>query len=146
MTTYKLTYFPIKALGEQIRFLLSYGGVDFIDDRFDENDWPKIKKEIDAHFYEDNAEVKAKKFEASKELVPFYIGRLDEQVKKNGGYFVGGKLTWADIVFVAILDYLNAMQKSNIIEKAENLKALKSKVLAEPKIKAWVDKRPVTEF
>ncbi|XP_065201773.1 glutathione S-transferase isoform X2 [Planococcus citri] len=101
-----------------------------------------VRAKIAAHHYEDNAETKAKKLEAAKELVPFYIERLDEQVKKNGGYFVGGKLTWADIFFVALLDYLNDMSGYDIIEKAENLKALKDKVLAVPKIKAWVDKRP----
>lgn len=80
-----------------------------------------------------------------KELLPFALDRLDEQVKKNGGYFVGGKLTWADMVFVALLDYLNFMTKFDITEKHENLKALKEKVLALPKIKAWVEKRPQTE-
>lgn len=43
MPSYKLTYFPVKALAEPIRFILSYGGVEFEDDRFDRNDWPKIK-------------------------------------------------------------------------------------------------------
>jgi len=43
MPTYKLTYFPVKALAEPIRFLLSYAGIEFIDDRFDKADWPKIK-------------------------------------------------------------------------------------------------------
>lgn len=43
MPSYKLTYFPVKALGEPIRFLFSYGGTEFIDDRFDREDWPKIK-------------------------------------------------------------------------------------------------------
>lgn len=82
----------------------------------------------------------------ARELVPFYVQRLDEQVKKNGGYFVGGKLSLADIVFVGILDYLNAMAGYDIIDKANNLKALKKKVLDEPKIKAWVAKRPKTDM
>lgn len=43
MPNYKLTYFPVKALAEPIRFLLSYGGVEFEDDRFNRDDWPKIK-------------------------------------------------------------------------------------------------------
>nr|AEV23881.1 glutathione S transferase class sigma [Blattella germanica] len=41
--SYKLTYFPVKALGEPIRFLLSYGEKDFEDYRFQEGDWPKLK-------------------------------------------------------------------------------------------------------
>ncbi|XP_044598877.1 glutathione S-transferase-like [Cotesia glomerata] len=202
MSSYKLTYFPLKALAEPIRFILSYGGVEFEDDRFDRNDWPKIKPtmpfgqvpvleidgkkvnqstaicrylakqyglagkddwenlEIDvavdnihdlrakigAYHYESHPEAKeAKREPLMKEQLPFALDRLDEQVKKNGGYFVGGKLTWADMVFVALLDYLNFMTKFDITEKHENLKALKEKVLVLPKIKAWVEKRPQTE-
>lgn len=201
MPSYKLTYFPVKALGEPIRFLLSYGGVEFEDNRFNRDDWPKLKPdmpfgqvpvlevdgkkvcqsvaicrylakqfglagkndwealEIDvivdtihdlrakiaAYHYEANAEAKAAKLEVANELVPFYVERLDAQVKKNGGYFVGGALTWADLSFVALLDYLNFMMKSDIIEKAENLKQLRDKVLALPKIKSWVEKRPQSE-
>ncbi|CAB0041531.1 unnamed protein product [Trichogramma brassicae] len=202
MPSYKVTYFPVKALAEPIRFLLSYGDIEFVDDRFNREDWPKIKPktpfgqvplieidgkvinqstaicrylakqvglsgkddwenlEIDAtvdtihdirgkiaaHHYEDNAEAKAAKLAAAKETVPFMIGRLDEQAKKNGGYLVSGKLTWADLLFVAVLDYLNAMAKYDIIENAETLKALRTKVLELPKIKAWVAKRPESEF
>lgn len=203
MPSYKLTYFPIKALAEPIRFLFSYAGVEFEDVRFDRNDWPtKIKPttpfgqvpvlevdgkkinqsvaisrylakqfklagkddwenlEIDAtvdtihdlraklaaHFYETNPEVKAAKLEVAKEVVPFILERLDAQVKTNGGYFVGGALTWADLTFVALLDYLNGMMKSNIIEKYDNLKALQNKVLNLPSIKKWVETRPESEF
>ncbi|KAJ8664901.1 hypothetical protein QAD02_006563 [Eretmocerus hayati] len=202
MPSYKLTYFPVKALGEPIRFLLSYANIDFVDDRFDKEDWPKIKPstpygqvpvlevdgkkihqstaicryiakkcgltgkddwealEIDAtvdtvhdlrakiaaHHYESDAKAKAEKLKAAKELVPFYVQRLDEQAKKNGGYLVGGKLSWADIVFVALLDYLNFMSGHDIIEKAANLKVIRDKVMSEPKIKAWVAKRPKTDM
>lgn len=101
--------------------------------------------EIGAYFYEENAVKKAENLKTAQELVPFYVQRLDEQVKKNGGYFVGGKLSFADIVFVALLDYLNFMAGYDIIDKANNLKVLKKKVLEEPKIKAWVAKRPKTD-
>jgi hypothetical protein len=41
--TYKLTYFNVKALAEPIRFLLSYGGVEFEDYRFEKEEWPQLK-------------------------------------------------------------------------------------------------------
>jgi len=200
MPSYKLSYFNITALGEPIRFLLNYGGVDFVDNRFESEEWPKIKPttpfgqvpvleidgkkicqstaisrylakqfglagkddwenlEIDAtvdtihdirmkiaaHHYENNEESKAQKLQVAKEVVPFYLERLNEQVKKNGGYLVGGRLTWADIFFVSLLDYLNFMAKYDIVDKYDNLKQLREKVLAEPKIKSWVAKRPKT--
>ncbi|XP_076544707.1 uncharacterized protein LOC117601415 [Osmia lignaria lignaria] len=202
MPHYKLTYFPGKGLAEAIRFLFSYGGVEFEDYRFNTEDWPKLKPEmpfgvvpvlevdgkevcqsvaicrylakqfgvagkndwealeidstvdtihdlrlkIGAFFYETNEQVKAEKKKAAQELVPFYLERLDAQVKKNGGYFVGGALTWADFAFVALLDYLNYMMGSNIIEKYENLTQLKKKVLAIPQIKSWVENCPKADF
>ncbi|CAK9795445.1 Glutathione S-transferase [Anthophora quadrimaculata] len=201
MPTYKLTYFPVAALGEPIRFLFNYAGIPFEDDRFNRDDWPKIKPttpfgqvpvlevdgkkvaqsvaisrylakkcglagkddwealEIDstvdtihdirsklgAYHYETNEEAKAAKEKLAKEVVPFYLERLDAQVKNNGGYFVGGALSWADLTFVALLDYLNFMWKSDLIEKYDNLKQLKEKVLSLPAIKSWVEKRPKTE-
>ncbi|KAL2738530.1 glutathione S-transferase-like [Vespula maculifrons] len=222
MPSYKLTYFPVKALAEPIRFIFSYAGVEFEDVRFDREDWPKIKPskrrmgritshsneldfsfvatpfgqvpmlevdgkkvnqstaiarylakqhglagkndwealEIDAivdtihdlrakiaaHHYEQNAEAKAAKVKVANEVVPYILERLDNQVKNNGGYFVGGALSWADFTFVALLDYLNFMSKSNIIEKYDNLKALKEKVENIPAIKKWVEKHPESGF
>lgn len=198
MPSYKLTYFPIQALAEPIRFLLNYGGTKFIDYRFDRADWPKIKPttpfgqvpmlevdgkkiaqskaisrylakqyglvgkndweslEIDstvdtthdlyshiaAYHYEDNETVKEEKLKNAKETVPYYLERLDAQVQKNSGYFVGGALTWADLTFVALLDYLNFMMKKDIIENYDNLKQLKQKVEEIPAIKSWIEKRP----
>ena len=43
MSTYKVTYFNVTALAEPIRYLLSYAGVDFQDDRFEFADWPTLK-------------------------------------------------------------------------------------------------------
>ncbi|KAK9302918.1 hypothetical protein QLX08_005191 [Tetragonisca angustula] len=202
MPSYKLTYFPVKALGEPIRFLLSYAEIPFEDDRFDREDWPKIKPttpygqvpvlEVDgkkvaqssaisrylakqcglagkddweallidatvdtihdvraklaAFHYEEDETYKATKRKVADEVVPFYLERLDAQVKDNGGYFVGGALSWADLTFVAILDYLNFMNSSDLIEKYENLKQLKEKVLNVPAIKSWISKRPESEL
>ncbi|XP_076656911.1 glutathione S-transferase-like [Halictus rubicundus] len=202
MPTYKLTYFPITALGEPIRLLLSYGGVKFEDHRIKSKDWPQIKSEmpfgqvpvleidgkkinqsvaicrylakqfglagkndrealeidvavdtitdvrtkIGAFAYETNEVVKAEKLKVAKEQVPYYLERLDAQVKKNGGYFVGGALTWADIFFVGLLEYLNFMMDSDIIENYENLKQLNEKVLKVPAIKSWVEKAPKSEW
>jgi glutathione S-transferase len=41
--TYKLIYFNVKALGEPIRFLLSYGGLEFEDYRLEKEQWPQLK-------------------------------------------------------------------------------------------------------
>lgn len=40
---YKLFYFNVKALGEPIRLLLSYGEIEFEDHRIPYQDWRKHK-------------------------------------------------------------------------------------------------------
>lgn len=44
MPSYKVTYFNVTALGEPIRMLLAYGGLDFEDSRFEKEQWPEIKE------------------------------------------------------------------------------------------------------
>ncbi|XP_011497084.1 PREDICTED: glutathione S-transferase-like [Ceratosolen solmsi marchali] len=95
---------------------------------------------------ETNPEVKAQKDKAAGIAIPFFMNRLDEQVSVNGGFFVGGKLTWVDIVFAALLDTLNFRAGFDIIEKKENLKKLVEFVFKQPNIKIWLLKRPRTDY
>jgi len=198
MPSYKLIYFPITALAEPIRLLFNYAGIEFEDERFDKEDWPKLKPtmpfgkvpvlevdgkkvhqsaaisrylakqcglagkndwealEIDStvdtihdlratiagFHYESNEQAKEEKEKVAKEeTVPYYLERLDAQVKKNGGYFIGGAVSWADLTFVGLLDYLNFMMKKDIVEEYENLKQLQKKVEEIPAIKRWMEKR-----
>ncbi|KAJ8974614.1 hypothetical protein NQ317_019359 [Molorchus minor] len=76
------------------------------------------------------------------ETLPFYLEKLDSLVKKNDGYLVLGRLTWADVYFVAILDYLNSMAKKELIANYANLQNVKANVEAIPNVKAWIAKRP----
>lgn len=43
MPFYRLTYFPVTALAEPIRFLFSYAGTPFDDERISKDVWPEIK-------------------------------------------------------------------------------------------------------
>ncbi|KAJ4452223.1 hypothetical protein ANN_03741 [Periplaneta americana] len=199
---YKLIYFPSKALGEPIRYLLAYGGIEYEDFRFEREKWPEIKpsmpfgktpvleidgkqthqstaicrylgkqlglagsddwealeidalvdtftdfrQQIDLYQYNTDEAAKEKLWGPLKdETVPYYLGKFDEVVKKNGGYFVGGKLSWADFYFNGIIDYLSFMMKEkDIVANYPHLKALKEKFESLPAIKAWIEKRPQT--
>lgn len=55
------------------------------------------------------------------------------------------QLTWADIYFAGILDYLNYMAKVDLVEKYPNLKAVVDNVVSLEPIKAWLEKRPQTD-
>lgn len=43
MPEYKVFYFNVKALGEPLRFLLSYGNIPFEDIRITREEWPALK-------------------------------------------------------------------------------------------------------
>lgn len=50
MPKYVYHYFPVKALGEAPRMLLSYGGQEFEDIRVNPEQWPEYKpSEFHAH-------------------------------------------------------------------------------------------------
>ncbi|KAG5680355.1 hypothetical protein PVAND_009865 [Polypedilum vanderplanki] len=97
--------------------------------------------------YEADEEVqKKKRVTLDNETIPFYLEKLDSIVAANNGHFALGKLTWADLYFTAILDYLNYMAKTDLIANHENLKKVVATVLALDGIKQWVEKRPQTDL
>ncbi|KAL5243343.1 hypothetical protein ACI65C_010753 [Semiaphis heraclei] len=102
-----------------------------------------LRQAIAAYAYDSNEATKEAKYAPLiNETIPFYMDKFEKSVEENNGYFVNGKLSWADLFFVAILDYLNFMAKIDVLEGRPKLKALKEQVLAVPQIKAWVAKRP----
>lgn len=199
--SYKLTYFPFKALAEPIRFLLSYGGVEFEDVRIDRDQWTELKKlmpfgqvpvleingkmthqsvaiarylakqmkltgnndledlEIDAmvdtindlrqkisavNKEDDKSRKQALKDQLILETLPFYLERLNNIAES--GYLVLGRLTWADLYFVSMIDYMVGVMQMDILENYPHLQALKSLVLEVPGIQKWINIRPHSEY
>ncbi|XP_046392666.1 glutathione S-transferase-like [Ischnura elegans] len=200
---YTLKYFNLRGLGEPLRFLFAYGGIEYEDVRFSFEEWPALKGsmpygkapvietdgevlhqtmamgrylarqlkltggddweamlcdmaidtvtdfrlQIVGYHYEKDESLKAQKKEVLfNETIPYYLEKFDADVKKNDGHFVRGKLTWADLVIVAIFEMLQDMLQVNFTEKYSNLKGIMDKVLALPQIKEWVEKRPKTNY
>ena len=56
------------------------------------------------------------------------------------------QLSWADIYFTAILDYLNYMTKSDLVANHPNLQRVVDNVTSIESIRSWIDKRPKTEI
>ncbi|CAH1953384.1 unnamed protein product [Acanthoscelides obtectus] len=99
-----------------------------------------------AQFYYEHDGTLRKKLQETlmNETIPYYIGKLEAQAKENGGYLALPKLTWADVYFTSLIDYINVLVDNDIIAKAPNLQAVKNKVWSVPNIKKWMDKRPQT--
>lgn len=110
------------------------------------NTWELFKYiEIGAVQYEADEEVqKKKRVTLDNETIPFYLEKLEAMA--DGGHFALGKLTWADLYFVGILDYLNFMAKKDLTENRQNLTKVKETVLGLEGIKNWVAKRPQTDL
>ncbi|XP_047535693.1 glutathione S-transferase 2-like isoform X2 [Vanessa atalanta] len=161
MPTVKVYYFQLKAAGESIRLLLAYGGQEFEDIRVAREDWPELKPsmpfgqmpvlEIDeaaSVFYETDENAKAKKQEENeKNHYPVMLKKLDEIITKNKGHMALGKLTWADFVFAGMYDAFKFLLKiSDLDEKYPSFKKLQETVLSIPKVKAYCDKAPKSDF
>ncbi|XP_022200993.2 glutathione S-transferase [Nilaparvata lugens] len=95
-------------------------------------------------WFKESDEATKKKLEETllNEKVPFYFNKFNDHIKNNGGYLANGKLSWGDIYFISILEFMTTIW-SDIIDKYEHIKALNDKVVNLPKIKAWIEKRPV---
>ncbi|KAE8747766.1 Glutathione-S-transferase S-1-like [Frankliniella occidentalis] len=195
---YKLHYFDVTALGEPIRFLLSYGNLDWEDIRYDDAKWAESKskmpfgqmpvldidgkiyaqstaisrylakqvglsgkddlenlqidqavdlfhdfrQKIGGWFYDPIPESKAAKEKDLKDQVTFYLKKFEQIVKDNNGFLVNGKLTWADVYFVAPLKYFKFIYGSDFTEGYPALQELVKKVEATPAIASYIAKRP----
>ncbi|KAL6268616.1 hypothetical protein P5V15_001748 [Pogonomyrmex californicus] len=110
--------------------------VDSIDD---------LRQALSTYYWEQDTAFKAKLKETAFQKLPFYLDKFEAQVKKNGGYFVGGKLSWADLLWTAYTDYLNSIV-NDLNKDHPELKKLVEKVRALPNIKAYIEKRPKTQL
>ncbi|XP_070545241.1 hematopoietic prostaglandin D synthase-like [Ptychodera flava] len=80
--------------------------------------------------------------------VPTVLGALEKILKDNNGgkgYLVGPKLTWADLFFFAQMD-TNLQLNPKVLDDYPALKALYKRVGDLPKVAAWVQKRPKTDW
>ncbi|CRK93022.1 CLUMA_CG006591, isoform A [Clunio marinus] len=102
-----------------------------------------LRSKIAIVSYEEDQKLQATKREKLEaEILPFYLEKLDALAKENNGHFALKKLTWADLHFVGILDYLNYMVKYDFVAKYPNLKKVVDNVLSVDNIKKWIEKRP----
>ncbi|NP_001291541.1 glutathione S-transferase-like [Solenopsis invicta] len=105
-----------------------------------------IRQALSTYYWEQDPAFKAKLKETAFEKLPFYLDKFEAQVKKNGGYFVGGKLSWADFLWAGYCDYLSFVLAGDPNKDHPELKKLREKVRALPNVKAYLEKRPKTQL
>ncbi|GLG96500.1 Putative Per a allergen [Gryllus bimaculatus] len=106
-----------------------------------------VRLQIVYYAFEEDKAAKAKKKETlEKETLPAYLSRLESIAKENGGYFVGGKLTWADLYLAAIHETFTHFLEGNPLDSYPSLQGVVDKVYALPAIKDWIAKRPKTDI
>jgi len=98
---------------------------------------------VAAHFATNDEEKEKKKAKAA----PLFKALEDKLKSNNGGdgYFVGDNMTIADLRAFQIMDGIQT-HRPEIPEQLPVLKAHFDRIGASPNIKAWLDKRPVTEM
>lgn len=94
-------------------------------------------------FYEQDEAVKeSKQKPLNEEIIPFYLGKLEEIAKENDGHLALKRITWADFYFTGMIEYLNTMSNQDLTAKYPNLKKVTENVLALEGVKKWIARRP----
>ncbi|KAJ8022369.1 Hematopoietic prostaglandin D synthase [Holothuria leucospilota] len=98
--------------------------VDFAD--------PKIKEQLKTKFYDDILETHSK-----------FLVEILEKNNGGNGFFVGDKITLADISFLAVRrDMLAYIDKDDRLHRHPKLQALADRIAAVPQIAEWIKNRP----
>ncbi|KAJ8712543.1 hypothetical protein PYW07_005385 [Mythimna separata] len=98
--------------------------------------------------YEPDEAVKEKKYEEYvKNVYPDFFERLSAIIEKNNGFLALGKLTWGDFVLAGMFDYLKKMLRMPDLEKKyPAFQKVIDNVYSIPKVKAYADAAPATDF
>ncbi len=96
------------------------------------------------HFRENDPTRKAElEKKIAEEVWPNNLKIFENKLTQNNGWLVGDGMTWADLYFVLVLDWLREGKEATLAS-FPHCKALAEKVTSNPKIAEWIKKRPVT--
>ena len=91
-------------------------------------------------------EEKKKEFEKkfTEEIIPRYLGKLNE-MSKDSGYLCCGKLTWPDLFLFDMLENL-VKHRPETLTNFPGLAKLKNNVESNANVAKWLAERPQTTF
>ncbi|GMS94348.1 hypothetical protein PENTCL1PPCAC_16523 [Pristionchus entomophagus] len=120
--------------------------VDALADQF--KDYMIELKEfmMTAYGYAQGDKEKLQKEQAEPAIQKFFA-ILEKRAKENGsnGHFVGNSLTWIDLL---VSDHISIIEGliPNAVDAFPLVKEIEMKTTSCPKLKEWIDKRPLTNF
>ncbi|CAH1981954.1 unnamed protein product [Acanthoscelides obtectus] len=129
---YKVSYFNITALGEPIRFLFSYGGIEFEDIRIEKEQWPQHKSKMpfgQMPVLEYNGKVAHQSLAICRYLA--------KQVK------LVGKDDWEDLEIDAAVDTVNDLRQKlggYHYEADEKIKKARGEILFKETLPYYIEK------
>ncbi|KAL0832250.1 hypothetical protein ABMA28_001699 [Loxostege sticticalis] len=77
---------------------------------------------------------------AMDEATPYFLSRFEKELKAGGGHF-GGKLSWADFVFVGVVEMFNLYLDDPIHTGYPAVTALVSEIQGLPGVKEYIANR-----
>ncbi|XP_026284284.1 galactose mutarotase-like [Frankliniella occidentalis] len=101
-----------------------------------------FRQKVGGWFNDPIPESKGAKLIQLKDELPFYLSRFEQIVKENNGFLVNGKMTWADVYFVAPLKYYKYIMQKDFLEGYPLLQDLVKKVESTPAIASYIAQRP----
>ncbi|KAI5739007.1 hypothetical protein M8J77_013774 [Diaphorina citri] len=113
--------------------------IDMIVDTIDD-----MRQAVTGWYYEKDSLVRKKKYNPMLiDTIPFYLSKLNKMAKENEGFLVKRKeMTWADIYFTAVFDYIQELLKTDLSARIPHLMEVPKHVLMIPKMRRWWDSRP----
>ncbi|VDK47827.1 unnamed protein product [Gongylonema pulchrum] len=98
------------------------------------------------HEQNDTKKIEMFKKLMEEEISPF-LQRYEKFLANSGtGYFVGNKLSVADLAVFNMLQFFDGKLMPGHLKKYPGLDEFVAKIGQLPKIKAWIQKRPKTNF
>lgn len=106
----------------------------------------EITRHLVTFFFEKDEQKKAEaKKKLEEEQLPKSFENLDKYLEKGSGYFVGDKISWADLSMFRLLEALSLGGFSPDPAKYPKIVALEEKVKSHPKIADYLARRPPSE-
>lgn len=114
--------------------------IDIVVDTFTD-----LRTKISAVFQASESQKEELLKKLKEEILPFFLGKLNEFAEKNGGYLAIKRLTWVDIYVTALSGVIGYVDKDGY-SKYPGLKKVVENVESIEAIKKWIAERPVTDL